>query len=93
MAVGLDWALVVDHQRQTVSLLSHNECDAHGLAGKQRFSPQKYTLTSDWQSNMTREQYGKNRQVRNICTAVIAISDLWPSVFMRPILAMNGRHS
>ncbi len=35
MAVGMyDWALIVDHQRHTVSLLSHNDVNARGLAGK-----------------------------------------------------------
>lgn len=62
MAVGIyDWALVVDHQRQTVSLLSHNDVNARRAGWKsQQFSPQEdFTLTSDWQSNMTREQYGE----------------------------------
>lgn len=76
MAVGIyDWALIVDHQRHTVSLLSHNDVNACRPAGKPAISPQEdFTLTSDWQSNMTREQYGeKFRRYRNICTAVIAI--------------------
>lgn len=68
MAVGIyDWALVVDHQRQTVSLLSHNDVNARrAWLESQQFSPQEdFTLTSDWQSNMTREQYGeKFRQVQ-----------------------------
>ena len=62
-----DWALVVDHQRQTVSLLSHNDVNARrAWLESQQFSPQEdFTLTSDWQSNMTREQYGeKFRQVQ-----------------------------
>lgn len=68
MAVGIyDWALIVDHQRHTVSLLSHNDVNARrAWLESQQFSPQEdFTLTSDWQSNMTREQYGeKFRQVQ-----------------------------
>ncbi|MCU9758977.1 hypothetical protein N4800_14150, partial [Enterococcus faecalis] len=68
MAVGIyDWALVVDHQRQTVSLMIHNDVNARrAWLESQQFSPQEdFTLTSDWQSNMTREQYGeKFRQVQ-----------------------------
>lgn len=62
-----DWALIVDHQRHTVSLLSHNDVNARrAWLESQQFSPQEdFTLTSDWQSNMTREQYGeKFRQVQ-----------------------------
>ncbi|PND89629.1 aminodeoxychorismate synthase component I, partial [Escherichia coli] len=62
MAVGIyDWALVVDHQRKTVSLLSHNDVNARRTwLENQQFSPQEdFALTSDWQSNMTRELYGE----------------------------------
>ncbi len=39
MAVGLyDWALIVDHQKKTVSLLSHSDVQAR-LAGLKRNSP------------------------------------------------------
>ncbi|MBJ8734352.1 aminodeoxychorismate synthase component 1 [Citrobacter amalonaticus] len=68
MAIGLyDWALIVDHQRQTVSLLSHT--DAHArlawLESQQPPARVPFRLTTDWQSNMTREQYGeKFRQVQ-----------------------------
>ncbi len=51
----------------TVSLLSHNDVNARrAWLESQQFSPQEdFTLTSDWQSNMTREQYGeKFRQVQ-----------------------------
>ncbi|STJ28971.1 para-aminobenzoate synthase component I [Escherichia coli] len=52
MAVGIyDWALIVDHQRHTVSLLSHNDVNARrAWLESQQFSPQEdFTLTSDWQ--------------------------------------------
>ncbi|ENA5970210.1 aminodeoxychorismate synthase component 1 [Escherichia albertii] len=68
MAVGIyDWALIVDHQKQMVSLLSH--CDVNArlvwLENQQIAPPQEFQLTSAWQSNMTREQYGeKFRQVQ-----------------------------
>ena len=46
-----DWALIVDHQRHTVSLLSHNDVNARrAWLESQQFSPQEdFTLTSDWQ--------------------------------------------
>ncbi len=73
MAVGIyDWALVVDHQRKnSFFLLSHNDVNARRTwLENQQFSPQEdFALTSDWQSNMTRELYGeKFRKVRNIST-------------------------
>ncbi len=40
MAVGIyDWALVVDHQRQTVSLLSHNDVNTRRAGWKASNSP------------------------------------------------------
>lgn len=42
MAVGIyDWALVVDHQRQTVSLLSHNDVNARRAGWKASNSPRR----------------------------------------------------
>ncbi|MDA8479666.1 aminodeoxychorismate synthase component 1 [Citrobacter sp. Awk 4] len=68
MAVGIyDWALIVDHQRQTVSLLSHSDASARldWLESQQAPVHEPFRLTSAWQSNMTREQYGeKFRQVQ-----------------------------
>lgn len=68
MAVGLyDWALIVDHQRQTVSLFSHSDVQARyrWLRSQQPPARVPFALTSAWQSNMTREQYGeKFRQVQ-----------------------------
>lgn len=68
MAVGLyDWALIVDHLRQTVSLLSHTDAQARLAWLESQQSPARvpFRLTADWRSNMTRGQYGeKFRQVQ-----------------------------
>ena len=68
MAVGIyDWALIVDHHQQSVTLLSYQDCDAR-LAWLTRHPPataRPFRLTSAWQANMTRAQYGeKFRQVQ-----------------------------
>lgn len=69
MAVGIyRWALIVDHQQQRISLLSHD--DPHQrlswLEAQRQPHVEPFTLTSSWQSNMTREQYGaKFRQVQD----------------------------
>lgn len=68
MAVGIyRWALIVDHQRQTVSLLSHDDPHARlrWLEAQQNTEAAPFKLTSAWCSNMTREAYGeKFRQVQ-----------------------------
>ncbi|WP_436857680.1 aminodeoxychorismate synthase component 1 [Citrobacter tructae] len=68
MAVGIyDWALVVDHQSQTVTLLSHADVQARydWLLSQKTSTCEPFRLTSEWSSNMTREQYGvKFRQVQ-----------------------------
>lgn len=77
MAVGIyDWALIVDHQRHTVSLLSHNDVNARRAAGKPailaagRFHAH-FRLAIQYDP---RAVMAKNFAVyRNICTAVIAI--------------------
>ncbi len=78
MAVGIyDWALIVDHQRHTVSLLSHNDVNARrALAGKPailaagRFHAH-FRLAIQYDPRAVRR---KNfARYRNICTAVIAI--------------------
>lgn len=69
MAVGIyDWALIVDHQLQRVSLLSHADVQARcrWLENQQIPVREPFSLTSSWQSNMTRAQYGeKFRQVQH----------------------------
>lgn len=68
MAVGVyDWALIVDHHRQVVTLLSYGDVHARQAWLAQQSAPTAlpFTLTSRWQSNMSREQYGeKFRQVQ-----------------------------
>lgn len=61
MAVGLyDWALIADHQRRALTLITHQPV-AERLAWLAALSPAaqhaNFTLTSDWQSNMTPESY------------------------------------
>ncbi|WP_437888612.1 aminodeoxychorismate synthase component 1 [Phytobacter sp. V91] len=68
MAVGIyDWALIVDHQLQTVTLLSQGDVNAR-YAWLMLQSPAcglPFRLTSPWRANMTREEYGeKFRQVQ-----------------------------
>ncbi|MBA7750795.1 aminodeoxychorismate synthase component 1 [Enterobacter sp. RHBSTW-01064] len=62
MAVGLyDWALIVDHQKKTVSLLSHRDVQARlvWLEAQQPAPAEPFTLTSDWRSNMSAAEYAE----------------------------------
>lgn len=62
MAVGLyDWALIVDHQKKTVSLLSHRDVQARlaWLEAQQPAPAETFTLTSGWCSNMSAAEYGE----------------------------------
>jgi para-aminobenzoate synthetase component 1 len=62
MAVGLyDWALIVDHQKKTVSLLSHHDVQARlaWLEAQQAAPAQTFTLTSGWCSNMSAAEYAE----------------------------------
>lgn len=62
MAVGLyDWALIVDHHRQRVSLLSHADVHARlaWLEAQTPATPQPFSLTSGWRSNMTAPAYAE----------------------------------
>lgn len=68
MAIGIyDWALIADHQRQHLTLVSWGD-PAQRLAWlNEQTAPQRppFTLLSGWQSNMTRAQYGARfRQVQ-----------------------------
>ncbi|MGK2960089.1 MAG: aminodeoxychorismate synthase component 1 [Candidatus Malihini olakiniferum] len=62
MAVGIyDWALIADHQRQALTLVTHGDLDARmaWLASPPDIPPQDdFELTTPWQSNMTRDEYG-----------------------------------
>lgn len=62
MAVGLyDWALIVDHQKQVVSLLSHTDVNARlaWLEGLEPVPAADFQLTSGWRANMTAEEYAE----------------------------------
>ncbi|MGX9742135.1 aminodeoxychorismate synthase component 1 [Pseudocitrobacter corydidari] len=68
MAVGIyDWALIVDHHQQTVTLVSQRNAQERldWLLNQQGQSGKSFALTSAWQANMSRETYGeKFRQVQ-----------------------------
>lgn len=97
MAVGIyDWALIVDHQRQQISLLSYDDPQRlfQWLLAQSRPAMKPFALTSARQSNMSRQQYGeKFRRYRPICTAATAIRSTSPSVFRPATSVMNGRPS
>jgi len=61
MAVGLyDWAVVVDHQKQQVSLVCHGDADARLAWLEAQRAPADvpaFRLTSGWQANMTATEY------------------------------------
>jgi len=61
MAVGIyDWALIADNQLQRLTLVSRGDISQR-LAYLDSLKPPSRTpfhLTSDWQSNMSREEYG-----------------------------------
>lgn len=62
MAVGLyDWALIVDHHRQVVSLLSHADANARlaWLNAQEPVTPVDFQLTSGWRANMTEKAYAE----------------------------------
>ncbi|WLI76018.1 aminodeoxychorismate synthase component 1 [Kosakonia sp. H02] len=68
MAIGIyDWALVIDHKLQRVSLLSHGDVHVRLTWLQGQTAPQQadFHLTSGWQANMSRAEYGKKfRQVQ-----------------------------
>lgn len=62
MAVGIyRWALIVDHLRQRVTLLSHDDPrERLAWLEAQRPAPAApFSLTTPWRSNMSREGYGE----------------------------------
>ena len=62
MAVGLyDWALIVDHRKQTVSLLCHGDVQGRlAWLEAQRPAPvEPFRLASGWRSNMTAADYAE----------------------------------
>ncbi|MBB3320975.1 aminodeoxychorismate synthase component 1 [Atlantibacter sp. RC6] len=68
MAVGIyDWALVADHHRQTLTLISWDDAEARLAWLEQQCAPEPapFARTSDWSANMSREEYGaKFRQIQ-----------------------------
>lgn len=65
MAVGIyDWALIADHHKKMLTLLSYGDTEQRWqwLCSQQSESQQDFTLTSRWQANMTRQQYGEKFQ-------------------------------
>ncbi|MGP6380775.1 aminodeoxychorismate synthase component 1 [Yersinia bercovieri] len=69
MAVGLyDWALIADHQLQQLTLICHGDAGPRLQwlqQQKTRDTVTPFALTSPWQANMSRQQYGeKFRQIQ-----------------------------
>ncbi|WP_259266930.1 aminodeoxychorismate synthase component 1 [Buttiauxella sp. BIGb0471] len=68
MAVGIyDWALIADHHLKMLTLVcwGDNSARLNWLESQVPIANEPFHLTSAWQSNMTREQYGlKFRQVQ-----------------------------
>lgn len=65
MAVGIyDWALIADHKLQKLMLIEPKNAERFNwltqqLARCKNQSQEDFLRTSDWQSNMTLEQYGE----------------------------------
>lgn len=60
MAVGLyDWAIIIDHHKKVVSLLSHSDVNARlaWLDAQPEPETAAFSLTSAWHSNMRAEDY------------------------------------
>ncbi|MFH0256808.1 aminodeoxychorismate synthase component 1 [Vibrio rumoiensis] len=59
MAIGLyEWALIVDHQLKQAYFVGQNIEQHQAWLESQHSQPSKaFTLTSDWQSNMTKASY------------------------------------
>lgn len=68
MAVGIyDWALIADHHQQKLTLVVHGDVQARldWLDDQQAAAQPAFRLTSSWQANMSRQEYGeKFRQVQ-----------------------------
>ncbi|WP_145490928.1 aminodeoxychorismate synthase component 1 [Yersinia rohdei] len=70
MAIGLyDWALIADHHLQKLTLVCQGDAEQRLIwlqQQKNTAAPQPFKLTSRWQANMSREQYGeKFRQIQD----------------------------
>ncbi len=68
MAIGLyDWALIADHQHQNLSLVCQGDIHQRLRWLEALVPPSRpgFKLTSRWQSNLSREEYGERfRQVQ-----------------------------
>ncbi|CCG87467.1 aminodeoxychorismate synthase component 1 [Erwinia piriflorinigrans] len=68
MAVGIyDWALIADHHRHTLTLVVHGDIGSRlqWLTAQRPPRSEPFRLTSRWQANMSRAEYGeKFRQVQ-----------------------------
>lgn len=63
MAVGIYlWALIVDHQDKTVTLISHEDAEARLTWLQSQKTPRKnkFKLNTPWHSNMTEDEYQQN---------------------------------
>ncbi len=62
MAVGIyDWALIADHQQQTLTLVALDDVEQRWQWLQAQTAPQTdaFALTSEWQSNMSFETYAQ----------------------------------
>ncbi|EJL89091.1 aminodeoxychorismate synthase, component I [Pantoea sp. GM01] len=62
MAVGIyDWALIADHHQQTLTLVSLTDAEQRWQWLQTQTAPQTepFALTSEWQSNLSFEQYAQ----------------------------------
>lgn len=65
MAVGIyDWALIADHHLQKLTLISLADADQRWrwLQAQAVPQPTRFALTSDWQSNLSVDQYAERFQ-------------------------------
>ncbi len=97
MAIGLyDWALIADHSRQKLTLVSLGDAEQrlhwlHQQTTDENLVP--FKLTVPWQADMSREQYGENSaKFKRICVAVTVTKSIWHKDSAQSIRGMNGKH-
>ncbi len=73
MAVGIyDWAMIADHHKQRLTLVSLSDSNQRlaWLNAQQRHRPPAFRLISEWQSNLSYEQYQQRfNRVKNYIDA------------------------
>ncbi|MCO7256041.1 aminodeoxychorismate synthase component 1 [Dickeya oryzae] len=73
MAVGIyDWALIADHHQQRLTLVCHGDITSRlvWINNLSPIEPGAFCLTSNWQANMSRDQYGeKFRRIQDYLRA------------------------